>query len=31
MSTVANDIIERVDYNTIHQKVAQPISQVRYA
>lgn len=30
LSTVANDIIEIVDYNTVHQKVAEPISAIRY-
>ncbi len=30
MSTVANDIIEIVDYNTVHKRVAEPISAVRY-
>ena len=30
MKTVANDIIERVDYNTVVQKVSEPVSIVRY-
>ena len=31
MKTVANDIIERVDFNTIVQKCAEPISIVKFA
>ena len=30
MKTVANDIIQRVDYNTVVQNIAQPISIVKY-
>ena len=30
MKTVANDIIERVDYNTVVQRVSEPVSVVKY-
>ena len=30
MKTVANDIIERVDYSTVVQRSDEPISIVRY-
>ena len=30
MKTVANDIIERVDYGTVVQHVAEPASIVKY-
>jgi len=31
MKTIANDIIERVDYRTVVKHEAEPISIVRYA
>ena len=30
MKTVANDIIQRVDYNTVVQHIDEPISIVKY-
>lgn len=30
MKTVANDIIERVDYSTVVQNIDEPVSIVRY-
>ena len=31
MGTIANDIIQRVDYNTVQKEVCDPISELRYA
>ena len=31
MGTIANDIIQRVDYNTVQKEVTKPISELRYA